>query len=437
MPRVPDSSQRRPLPWYLLPHWPWIVLAGIVLPYVILGIFQFSPELARWHAAAGREQQLDGNPQGALAHFDDAIARDAADPQFYRWRAECHRALQQYEAALVEYERLAAHQSLDTWDHFQRADLLITLGRHDQAGAAAQQGFDAFQQADTSPGEAHRAVVLNGVAYYHALTKTDLDGALIQVEAAVVALGGDAGILSDYASLCFLQGDHQEALKKLIAADRLLEARLETRSRQLEEEKGVVKRDDLKRRIQILNDERCRASYHRLLVFRKQLERLRRTGDGRQSPRQPVDDQLADLQAQVTAEQDRIENEFGSSLAEWERRPLPDKMTLIERMRWYAMVIDTRGFLHFQREEHAFAFRDLNLAVEIAEAMAEDWLLVQRGKSTDVRELERQRRSFCRSLAVIHYHRSLVAARLEKASMEQEDRGRVQELGHQPSAALF
>ena len=69
--------------------------------------------------------------------------------------------------------------------------------------------------------------------------------------------------------------------------------------------------------------------------------------------------------------------------------------------------------------------------------MAEDWLLIQRGKSTDVRELERQRRSFCRSLAVIHYHRSLVAARLEKASMEQEDRGRVQELGHQPTAALF
>ena len=102
-----ELSARRPLPWYLFPQWPWLALVALLVAYVTLGTAEFSTELASWHAAAGREQQLDGNPQRALSHLDNAVAYDAENPEFYRWRAECYRELSQHERALEEYDRLA------------------------------------------------------------------------------------------------------------------------------------------------------------------------------------------------------------------------------------------------------------------------------------------------------------------------------------------
>ena len=147
--------------------------------------------------------------------------------------------------------------------------------------------------------------------------------------------------------------------------------------------------------------------------------------------------QLADKEGLAGSVETRLADEIESSVEDWEARPLPTKQDLVEMMRLYAMVIDTRGFLYYQREEYAAAFQDVRLAVQIGESVASEWLSIQRGKETDLRQLERERRSFCRSLATIRYHRLLVASRLKASSMADEDRQRIEELGHQATPELF
>ncbi len=146
---------------------------------------------------------------------------------------------------------------------------------------------------------------------------------------------------------------------------------------------------------------------------------------------------MADKQSLTDSVETRLADELESSVEVWEKQSLPTKQDLVETMRLYAMVIDTRGFLYYQREEYAAAFQDVRLAVQIGESVASEWLSIQRGKETDLRQLERERRSFCRSLATIRYHRLLVASRLKASSMADEDRQRIEELGHQPTPELF
>ena len=437
----PDSPGRGPLPWYLLPHWPWLALVVMVAGYTALGVSQFSAELASWHAAAGREEQLDGNPRRALSHLDNAVAHDSSNGEFYRWRAECYRELKQHERALAEYDRMAQIRPLGTWGHFQRADLLLLLDRRQQAVTAAREGLAAFQRTGSSIGTLGGAQVLNGVAYFRALAKLELDEALPQINEAIQLLGGEARIFEDYACLSFWKGDYPLALKMLSAADQIHARRQQVQVAALEGEQSLVKQEDIRRRIRNLEESRCQVSYRRLLVLREQISQLEesQTGAARdtETEREQLPEQLAAKQELANAEQDRIETEFQSSIEEWEERALPGEAELVDLMRFYAMVIDTRGFLYYQREEFAAAFQDLRLAVRIGEAAAKDWLSIQRGKTTDLRELERERRSFCRSLATIHYHRFLVASRLKANAMAAEDRQRIEELGHQPTPELF
>ena len=441
-PRHPSALPgRRPLPWYLLPHWPWLALTALLFAYVALGVSEFSAELASWHAAAGREQQLDGNPQRALAHLDNAVACNADNPEFYRWRAECYRALNQYERALKEYEHLAQIRPLKTWGHFQRADLLMLLGRRQQAVAAAREGFDAFQRTGASMGGLGSAQVLNGVAYFRAVAQLELDDALPQITEAIQLLGGQLRIFTDYSYLCFLQGQHRLALKLLSATEQSYADLQQVQVTALESEQSPVNQDDIRSRIRDLQKNRGRVLYYRLLVLRKQIsqlqDRLTAVKPDNASERNQLAQQLADKQALVGTAEERFANELDSSVEEWEERTLPAKHELVEMMRLYAMVIDTRGFLYYQREEYAAAFQDLRLAVQIGESVASEWLSIQRGKETDLRVLERERRSFCRSLATIRYHRLLVASRLKASAMAEEDRRRIEELGYQPTPELF
>ena len=448
MPNVPDPPRhpselpgRRPLPWYLLPHWPWFALLALLFAYLAVGAAEFSGELASWHAAAGREEQLDGNPQRALSHFDNAVACDAENPDFYRWRAECYRELSQHERALEEYDQLAQIRPLETWDHWQRADLLMLLDRRQLAVDAARAGLEAFQRGGAVRGALGNAQVLNGVAYFRAVAQLELDEALPQITEAIELLGGQARIFTDYAYLCFLQEQYPLALKLLSAAEQIYADRQQIQDTALESEQSPVNQDEIRGRIRNLRKSRGRVLYHRLLVLREQIrqlqDRLAAVPPGDAAERTQLAQQLTDKRGLVDTERARLESELESSVEEWEANALPEKYALIEMMRFYAMVIDTRGFLYYQRKEYAAAFQDVRLAVQIGESVASEWLSIQRGLETDLRELERERRSFCRSLATIRYHRLLVASRLKARSMAEEDRQRIEELGHQPNPKLF
>ena len=436
-----ELSARRPLPWYLLPQWPWLALAALLFAYVTLGASEFSTELARWHAAAGREQQLEGNPQRALSHLDNAVAYDAENPEFYRWRAECYRELSQHERALEEYDRLAQIRSLETWSHFQRADLLMLLGRRQQAVAAAREGLDAFQQTGAATSALGNAQVLNGVAYFRAVAQLELDEALPQITEAIQLLGGQPRIFMDYAYLCFLQEQYPLALKMLFASEQIYTDRLQNQIAALESAESLVSQDDIRSRIRDLQKSLGRVLYYRLLVVRKQVgqlqDRFAAIPSDNASERKQLAQQLADKQGLAGSVETRLADELESGVEAGEDLPLPTKQDLVEMMRLYAMVIDTRGFLYYQREEYAAAFQDVRLAVQIGESVASEWLSIQRGKETDLRQLERERRSFCRSLATIRYHRLLVASRLKASSMADEDRQRIEELGHQATPELF
>jgi tetratricopeptide (TPR) repeat protein len=317
----------------------------------------------------------------------------------------------------------------------------MLLGRRQQAVAAAREGLDAFQQTGAATSALGNAQVLNGVAYFRAVAQLELDEALPQITEAIQLLGGQPRIFMDYAYLCFLQEQYPLTLKMLSAAEQIYTDRRQNQMTALESAESLVNQEDIRSRLRDLQKSLARVLYYRLLVVRKQVgqlrDRLAAIPPDDAPERKQLAQQLADKQSLAGSVETRLADELESSVEVWEKRPLPTKQDLVETMRLYAMVIDTRGFLYYQREEYAAAFQDVRLAVQIGESVASEWLSIQRGKETDLRQLERERRSFCRSLATIRYHRLLVALRLKANSMADEDRQRIEELGHQPTPELF
>ena len=101
-------------------------------------------------------------------------------------------------------------------------------------------------------------------------------------------------------------------------------------------------------------------------------------------------------------------------------------------------ILDTRGFIHYQRGDLKSARTDLDLAVETIEDSFKPYQQVhQTHQYVDRRTADADLRKLAQSVAVIRYHRALVYDALNKPDQAEKDRRRVRELGFEPGEGLF
>ncbi len=101
----------------------------------------------------------------------------------------------------------------------------------------------------------------------------------------------------------------------------------------------------------------------------------------------------------------------------------------------YAML-DTRGFLYYRKGDFDRALKDLDHAVNFAEASYQE----QSSASPSIadRRLKKQAdQQASQALSVIHYHRALIHEGRKEADEAESDRRRVRELGFEPDEKLF
>lgn len=98
-------------------------------------------------------------------------------------------------------------------------------------------------------------------------------------------------------------------------------------------------------------------------------------------------------------------------------------------------MLDTRGFLYYRKGDFDRALKDLDNAVDYAEA---EYSLLSSTSSTADRRLKKlEDKQRAQTLAVVRYHRALIHEGRKQTDQAEADYQRVRELGFEPSASLF
>lgn len=100
-------------------------------------------------------------------------------------------------------------------------------------------------------------------------------------------------------------------------------------------------------------------------------------------------------------------------------------------------ILDTRGFVYFRQGKLDKARRDLDQAVREIEASQSRFDRQIVAAAIDARQIEQQRETFRRTMAVLRYHRALVLAAQGYEIEAALDRAQVRELGFTPDEMLF
>lgn len=195
------------------PGWSrWIVVAAAVVlvtgPLVGSGLHR---ERARWLIAAGLEQWLEGDVSAALASLDAAAAAAPDYPRIYGLRSQWRIFAGDYAGALQDAKRLRELDA-EALDAFRlQADALVFLGRPQDAA----QTWLKYAALEKEQRGVIQAVTLNGVAYYRALAKANLETALKEINQAIDLLGADPALLDTRGYIQFQREDYAAALEDL------------------------------------------------------------------------------------------------------------------------------------------------------------------------------------------------------------------------------
>jgi tetratricopeptide (TPR) repeat protein len=158
-------------------------LAGLTLGLVV--IVEMPNELLSWRYAAALEARDAGKKEEANKVLAELLQKRPDDPRFlaaqYTWNKEDGK----YETALSYVQKLITAESEGT-EFFagllhERSQLYLHLQRYPEAIA------DCLELArfHKTTGRPSREEVLNSLAYSRALAGTDLDAALIDIDAAI------------------------------------------------------------------------------------------------------------------------------------------------------------------------------------------------------------------------------------------------------------
>ena len=196
------ASSRIPRPLF------WIVLFGFFVPY---GITQIPREVGRWHLASAIQHRAKGEAEAAFQELEAANYWFPNSPELLLQRAEWKLEDGKREEALADCDvMLAAGDESYLWLSVHASFLQHAGNFVDAVG-----DWKKIEQFSQRSGIPNQATALNGIAYAQALTKSDLDEALKNVNEALELARGNPNILDTRGYIHFLQDDYDAALTDL------------------------------------------------------------------------------------------------------------------------------------------------------------------------------------------------------------------------------
>jgi tetratricopeptide (TPR) repeat protein len=404
---------------------PLIVLATILLVVVPIGFRELPREVARWYRAASADAELNQDYGTAIDRLNSAIAWTETDPDLYRERAWLKLGLRQWDSGLADCDRAWELAPDDQGVRVVRANLLMGLGRHEEAIAEFRRVVE--QRAQEVPQQ--RARALNGLAYACAVGNCELDAGLQAIDQALDITATRIGELDPMGYLCFhraatciKQERDEAALASLHQAVQFAEARYRRAAAQAEIMKrlppglfsppGYV---EFAERASLLKTHLAGILHVRVGLL-QDLERADEAAEDQQ--------RLEELSPQ------------GNLIVAKPAGFVAAANQLLQT----GNMLDTRGFLHYRRGDLVAARRDMYTAVAIIDALTEtfDWQVdATKHLLVDIRPLTNEYRSLLQSKAVIYYHQMLVHEALGNETKAAADRSQVRKLGYEPGPHLF
>ncbi len=426
----------------------WLFLALAGLPLLRAGLPR---EVAKFHIAASRNAEWDGDLPAAIAAAGRAIAWDPQEPAWRVRRAELEVDAGELEKAfddLRRAERLPAPpQRLD--DVYVEA--LLQAGRPKEALArwvrshpeppsatpstappALRQLLDTIWPGNETTEELRRraaqAARQNTLAYFRALAEVELDQALEDARQAV-QFAGDPQILVDPRGYLLLSAGKSfrnsaaplrsaSLLQRAVNQLRTTTHRLQIRATALRLFRTPEARRAAQRRVEAAK---------RMLVS-AYIELSREYAALRMDP--PARQQL-DWARRIGGEEIRVDD----PAVGWNIE-LPDAIARTSRL---AAYLDTLATVHWKRGDSPAALRQLGRAIELGEAVREAapwWLDFIERQQIDVRQERWQQRELTRSLAIYYYRRSKIRMALGDEDGARSDQKYVRYLGFEPSDRL-
>lgn len=227
----------------------WVYLSVMVVIVVPWAYLEFPREMARWHVAAALEHHEAGDLIGALKSLDTARQWDAkGQDEFFR-------------DAIQSWNQEIQRQPFRSDLYLQRGSVYHLFGHHEEALNDCAKAVQLLtSQMSTS---------LNGLAYARALSKSNLDQALDEINQAIRLLGPNAAMLDTRGYLYFLKGEHGSARKDLDASVEMMEAEYKALLAELQPEVKTtnIQRQRLEQRRASLASTIAVIRYHRSQTY--------------------------------------------------------------------------------------------------------------------------------------------------------------------------
>ena len=160
-----------------------------------------APDVSKSHRLRGRVLFEMGRLEDALAAFERASELDAEDAKPHYFRGVIFERWSRFERALAAFEAAAAKDPSDPQHVVASAEMLMQLGRLDEAGEVLARAGGRFE---------HNAGVRQTLGHL-AMMRGEISAAVEAFEAACLLAPGEAGLLEDLARAQAAAGRFSEA----------------------------------------------------------------------------------------------------------------------------------------------------------------------------------------------------------------------------------
>jgi tetratricopeptide (TPR) repeat protein len=408
----------------------WLVLAALIVGGTAWWVIEEGPhEIARWREAAAWEAFFAGDVERAIEILDEAIAwhPDRADLYLIRgqWRSE----LGQLDEALADINRsielddgeVKSYRTASGigWNYAVRSEIYQQLDMPEKA--VADWGTIAATE-----GIGGHPTIVNGEAYARAVGNIELERGLQEAQTAIDILGGDMKAAARCGMFLYRTGEGDAAARQF---GRTMDVR-QRRYKEVKEQLTAAKAaepflgDLLESGRFVRRADNAAASYARALAYRGYCFAKAGKDQLAQADLKEAEELGADLEA-AKARLDGVD--LDEKAKEEEQKKLFDEASA------FSAFLDTRGFLHYRLGDNEAALKDLNLAVEVAEALHDHQVINSVLPPNEYAYYQKQKKKV---IAVMRYHRALVQEALGNQQAAQRDLKRVRDLGFEPSPTL-